>query len=699
MTPQTPPGLLAGSCNTKPTMFQPQNFRHAATAHAMLAGLMAMPSGGVFAQEATLPEVSVRATSAPDALRPSLRILGQDSQDDAAEQLRQVNGVRVMRQAGTAGLVSVQGLSGSRVPVLLDGLSIDGACNHGMDPATSYLTLDGIDRLTVLKGPTTVRHAGVFAGAVLAERKQPAPDEPIGMALQAQLGRFGERVLAAEAVLNTEPGWVRINRRDSERDDYRDGQGRSVPSRFKKHQTTADFGWRLSEHQTLTADVVQSDGEAVYPAFHMDGTAFRQNRLGAGWQARELAPWLEQVQLRAMAQRIRHAMDNHSLRAMAPLTYDGEARIREDMFQDVNRRQLKAEAVLRPTDDQRLTVGAHWARDDHDAVNHLSSQACVDFGVPMCFEQDPGPQPYYQVRQRKRGLYAEWRLDLDAWQLTLGSRRDQVDTRTGAIRSFSINPSAKSGENGRSEHSLNQHVARLNWRWDAAWQAHLAWGQAQRAPDPIEVGSVDALRLSPETNREVHAGLSGASGRWQLVFDAFHSRIDDLILLTSGTTARNVQARRIGWEIEGRWQWASAWSSGAAFSRVRADNLSEQRPLAQTPPDELRLSTDWRGGPWQAHIEWRGAARQDRYAFNQGNTNGLDVNEATPGFSVVNASVRRQLPWQASLAIGVDNLLDRAHVEHINHSVDRSWATQGTTLSTRVPEPGRRWWIKWVQQL
>lgn len=652
-----------------------------------------------WAQEATLPEVRVQATSLPEPQQRSLRINDQEGQDDPAEQLRQVNGVRVMRQAGTSGLVSVQGLSGSRVPVLLDGLSIDGACNHGMDPATSYLTLDSIDRLTVLKGPTTVRHAGVFGGAVLAERKQPASEEPPGLTLQAQVGRFGEQLLAAEAVLNTEPAWARVNSRHSERDDYRDGLGRSVPSRFEKRQTMADFGWRIGEHQTLTADVAHSDGQAVYPAFHMDGTAFRQDRLGAGWQARELASWLEQLQVRWMAQRIHHAMDNHSLRPMEPLTYDGEARIREDMRQDVMRRQLKAEAVLRLNDEQRLTLGMHGASEHHDAVNHLTSEACVDFGVPMCFQQDPGPQPFYQVWQRKAGLYAEWSLALDAWQLTLGSRRDQVDTRTGAVRSFSVNPVAKSGENGRTEHDLNQHVARLSWQMADAWRAHLAWGQSQRAPDPIEVGSVDALYLTPETNREVHAGVSGASGPWQVTLDAFHSRVDDFILLTSGTTARNVQARRVGWDIEGRWQWDSSWSSGAAFSRVRADNLSERRPLAQTPPDELRLNTDWRSGPWQTRIEWRGAARQDRYAFNEGNTNGLDVNEATPGFSVVNASLRRQLPWQASLAIGVDNVFDRAYVEHINHSFDRSWGTSGTTLSTRVPEPGRRWWIKWIQRL
>lgn len=663
----------------------------------LIAGLLTPPPCG--AQEVSLPEVRIQASSLPQPQQRSLRIHGQATQDDPAEQIRQVNGVRVMRQAGTAGLVSLQGLSGSRVPVLIDGLSIDGACNHGMDPATSYLSLDSIERLTVLKGPTTVRLAGMVGGAVLAERKQPADTQEPGLVLQAQAGRFGEQVLSAEALLNTEPAWARINARRSERDDYRDGQGRSVPSRFEKRHTVADFGWRLDDRQTLTADLTHSDGKAVYPAFHMDGTAFRQDRLSASWQANGLTSWLERVQVRSMAQHIHHNMDNHSLRDLPALTLDGEPRIREDMGQDVTRRQLKAEAVLRLSPSQTLHLGAHGTSDRHDAVNHLSSEACIDLGLPMCFQQDPGPQPFYQVHQRTRGAHAEWELAHDAWQLTLGSRLDRVDTHTGAIRSFSVSPVSKSGENGRTSHDLGGHVARLSWQASDEWRTHLAWGQAQRAPDPIEVGSVNALGLQPETNREVHAGLSGESGRWQLTLDAFHSRIDDFILLTSGTTARNVQARRVGWEAEGRWQWNASWSSGAAFSRVRADNLTEKRPLAQTPPDELRLDTAWRSGPWLARLEWRGAARQDRYAFNQGNTNGLDVNEPTPGFSVLNASLRRELPWQASLAIGVDNTFDRSYVEHINHSFDRSWGTQGHPLSTRVPEPGRRWWVKWSQRL
>lgn len=101
---------------------------HRAVLPACLSATLIAP---VWSQELTLPEVRVQAPSLPPPQQRSLRIQGQDAHDDPAEQLRQVNGVRVMRQAGTSGLVSVQGLSGSRVPVLLDGLSIDGACNHG----------------------------------------------------------------------------------------------------------------------------------------------------------------------------------------------------------------------------------------------------------------------------------------------------------------------------------------------------------------------------------------------------------------------------------------------------------------------------------------------------------------------------------------------------------------------------------------
>lgn len=649
------------------------------------------------AEEATLPETRVTAAPLPAPQRSTLRINGQDADDDPAEQLRQVNGVRVMRQAGTAGVISVNGLSGSRVPVLLDGLSIDGACNHGMDPATSYLSLDALDRLTVLKGPSTVRHAGVLGGAVLAERRLPRADEPNGLELQAQVGRFEEQVLVAEALLNTPEAWARVNSRRSQRDDFRDGDGKGVPSRFSRRQDAADFGWRLHEQHTLQLDAAHSNGQAMYPAFHMDGTAFRQDRIGGGWTARDLAAWLPQLQLRVQEQRIHHEMDNFTLRGQAGTVIDADNRLSEEMRQQVARRQARLEAVITPADGQRLSLGAEWHRDEHDAANRLRTSSCVDIGQPQpfCVSVDPGWRPYYQVEQHRRSAFAEWELQLGEWLLTAGTWRDAVRSRTGAIRNFTTGLQPKSGERGRTDVELAQHVARAEWAFAPDWRTHLAWGQSQRAPDPIEIGSVDALRLQPETNREVHAGLEGRVQNWRLTASTFVSRIGDFILLTSGTTAANVQARRRGLETELSGQWGP-WQAGAAFSRLRADNLTERRPLAQTPPDELRLNLGWQSGVWQWRADWRGVSRQDRFAFNQGNTNGLDVNSATPGFSVLDVSARWQWHPSSSLTVGVDNVFDRAYAEHINHSFDRSWSTLGTAVSTRVMEPGQRWWIKWL---
>ncbi|HET6789464.1 MAG TPA: TonB-dependent receptor plug domain-containing protein, partial [Aquabacterium sp.] len=100
-----------------------------------------------------LPTVAIKARPRQQASQSNVKLKGQtDEQDDVAELLKQVSGVQVNRQSGTAGTVLVRGLGGSRLPVLNDGIAMEGACNHGMDPATSYIDPEAVDQGTVIKG-------------------------------------------------------------------------------------------------------------------------------------------------------------------------------------------------------------------------------------------------------------------------------------------------------------------------------------------------------------------------------------------------------------------------------------------------------------------------------------------------------------------------------------------------------------------
>lgn len=652
-------------------------------------------------QATWLPNIRATAKAPPTPQRQTQVLSSTDSADDAAERLQGVNGVRLLRQAGTSSAISLRGLTGPRVPIVLDGMDIEGACNHGMDPATSYLALDSIDRLSVLKGPHTVQYGGLIGGAVLAERTTPATSAPSRGELQGLNGAFGERLLAAEGLYNTEAAWLRVNAQQSQRGDYLDGQGHPVPSAYERQQFNLDAGWRLSPQQTLQFDLGHSDGNALYPAFHMDGTLFQQDRAALSWKLRHALPWLDKLELKGQVQRVHHLMDNFTLRGPAGAVVDEENTLWEVMRQDTLNRLLRLQGDVSLTDQQRLTLGLAWRRSDHDAANHLRSQTCIDVGLaaPVCQSRDPGFRPYYQVQQSQSSAFGEWVMDLDAWRLVAGQRWDRVSTDTGAVRDFTTGLTPKSSEQGHATALLQQRVARVEWMASPAWQWHLAWGQSERAPGPIEIGSVDALSLRPERNHELNAGLHAQQGHWEADVSAFESHIQDFILLTSGTAARNVDALRRGWEAELSQRVTPQWQWRLALNTVRGQNTSMQSALAQTPADEVRATLAWTSGPWQIDGEWRGVARQDRYAFGQGNTNGLDLNQATPGFGVLKLQTRYQFKPGVSLSVGIDNVANKAYAEHINHSSDRSWAGLGKPLSDRVPEPGRRWWIKWTLAL
>lgn len=643
-----------------------------------------------------LPTVVVTATAPTQAAQTVLKPKGQTgAQDDMAPLLRQVSGIQVNRQSGTAGTVLLRGLGGARLPVVQDGIAMEGACNHGMDPATSYIDPEAVDQVTVVKGPSTVRHAGVLAGALLFERRAPSASAPSELQLSQTLAAFDKQQTHAEGLLNTEATWARLKARHAQSGDERDGHGQRIPSRYQRDNLDLDLGWRLDGQQTLSADIARSDGWAVYPSYHMDGTRFLSNSLGLRWQAKRLSPLIRQAQAQARWQSVDHAMDNFSLRGEAG-TYqpDADNRLREIMQQQNRSRAASARVELDVAPDHVLTLGLDTRLDSYSARNHLTSTQCFDFGVgPTCFSNDPGVTPYYDLRVQQSGGYAEWRTSQDATLWTAGLRVDSRSTRAGDVRAFTVNATPVHGQNARRDMLLHSGFIRAEHTLNDDWQAHLAWGQAERGPDFVEIGSLQAYDLPVERHREWSTGLRYAAQRLSASVNGFINLIDNFMLVTSGTSAKSVQALRRGLEADFSWAVASGLEVGGALSTVWASNRSDHVPLAQTPPTQLRLYMAWQQARWGVKLSTRMADGQARIDLNHGSTNGLDV-ATTPGFSVWDMEADYQASKQWRVSVGLDNLFDRYYVEHLNHSSSPSWVNLGARLPDQIPEAGRRWWLK-----
>lgn len=647
-----------------------------------------------------LPEIVITATAPPQATQAGTRLKGQtDEQDDVAQLLRQFSGIQVNRQSGTAGTVLLRGLGGARLPVISDGIALEGACNHGMDPATSYIAPDDIDQVTVVKGPSTVRHAGVLAGALVFERRNPNASAPSGLQLSHTLAAFDKQQTHAEGLLNTEATWARIKGRHLQSGDERDGHGQRIPSRYQRDNLDLGLGWRLNAQQTLTADLTRSDGWAVYPSYHMDGTRFLANSLGLRWQAKRLSPLIRQAEVQTRWHSVDHAMDNFSLRGEEG-TYqpDADNRLREIMQQQNRSRAASARVELDVAPDHVLSLGVDSRLDGYSARNHLSSTQCFDFGSgPTCFSNDPGVLPYYDLRIQQSGAYAEWRSSQAATLWTAGLRVDSRSARAGDVREFSVNARPVNGQDTRRHMTLHSGFVRAEHTLDDApdhtWQAHVALGQAERGPDFVEIGSLQGWNLAIERHHELNTGLQYAAQRLSASVNGFINLIDNFVLVTSGTSAKNITALRRGLEAEANWAMSSNLAVGGSLSTVWGSNRSDHVALAQTPPTQLQLHTKWQQGGWGLKLGTRMADGQQRIDLNHGSTNGLDV-AATPGFSVWDIQGEYKASKQLQISVGIDNLFDRYYVEHLNHSSSPSWVNLGASLPDQIPEAGRRWWLK-----
>jgi iron complex outermembrane receptor protein len=153
---------------------------------------------------------------------------------------------------------------------------------------------------------------------------------------------------------------------------------------------------------------------------------------------------------------------------------------------------------------------------------------------------------------------------------------------------------------------------------------------------------------------------------------------------------RNVDATLYG--VEGSWTWTvgGGWEASASLAWVRAENTSEDRDIAQTPPLNGSVNLDYDASRWRAGASLRWAAEQDRVEANPMVNSGLDAGE-TPDWAVLDLYASMSLGSFGDLRAGVDNLFDRRYAEHLN----RSNLDPFNPEAIRVNEPGRVLWARY----
>ncbi|KAB0641290.1 TonB-dependent receptor [Burkholderia stagnalis] len=661
--------------------------RAADTAAAAPAGVAEMlPPVEVVASPLTTPLVVVTDPKKPRQPLPA---------SDGADYLKTIPGFTSIRSGGTNGDPVLRGMFGSRLNILANGMPTLGACPGRMDAPTSYIAPESYDKVTVVKGPQTVLYGpGASAGTVLFERVTPRFDKP-GMRFDGSVvgGSFGRNDQNLDVTAGTPDVYGRVTANHAHSDDYKDGNGRTVPSQWDKWNADAALGWTPDDHTRVELTAGGGDGYARYAGRGMDGAHFRRETFGLSFDKRHIGDVLERIEARVYYNEADHVMDNYTLRQPDPTSS-----MPMRMASEVRRRTFgaRAAATFRFGSDFKLVTGV-------DAQsNRLDSRGAMG-------RQSYGDQPWdAQATMWNAGAFGEltWYAS-DASRVIGGARVDYASARdkrptTGGMMS-KANPTFDDNRSRVLPSGFVRYERDLA-ALPVTWYAGI--GHTERYPDYWELfsakrgpdGAVNAFSaVQPEKTTQLDIGAQYRGDKLDAWVSGYAGYVQDYILFNYAagkmgmtTQSTNVNAQIMGGEAGLAWRPVAPLRVETSLAYAWGRNATSGDPLPQMPPLEARFGLEYTRGAWSAGGLWRVVAPQHRYALNQGNVVGKDFGSSA-GFGVLSLHAQYNVSKTVQVSVGVDNVLDKAYTEHLNLAGNAGF---GYPARTPVNEPGRTAWVR-----
>ena len=666
----------------------------------LLAVAVAATIAPAYADEPqTLPEITVFGNRpliplAGSTLEPQLG--DSAGATDAAELLDTTPGAAVVRNGAQTGIVQLRGLFNDRVNIRVNGAAITPACPNHMDPPLHYVTAAGLDSLQVTPGVTPVSEGGdSIAGTVIARSAPPqfgADDSFTSFGLVGAGYNGSHRGGDGRLTIGTANNDVSVQYAG----ERLSGQNQILPD-----GEVRDSGYNIAKQDAAIAarlggGVLRIDAghhdtwDTGTPALPMDIIYDRADRGGISFEQEN------GLEARLTWHSIEHLMDNYSLR---PLT--GAFRM----------------AAPTTSEDIGARIGTTIRRGDHSVRAGVESYWNDFNGYQQNMDTSALQDMFRNAERDRLGAYGEWQQDWNSdWRSLAGLRYDRVESDADDVIQFLPASAALAAMFNAAEHNIVDD----NWEWmvqtrftaSAAQAYELSLARKMRSPSLLErylwnpsnasAGQADGrtyignLNLVPEESHQINLGAAWSGANWKLTPNLFYNVVHDYIQGTPDLSLPLVMGQpvlrytNIGraqlYGLDGGWQvkLSDAWALRGTVSYVRGTNEDNGDNLYRIAPLHGDINVDYTVGAWLNTVEWRLAARQNRVAAYNGETE-------TPGYGIVHLRTRWQATKSATLTAGVENLLDREYADHLS-GVNRVTGSD-VAVGERIPGAGRAFYL------
>ncbi|MXV37710.1 TonB-dependent receptor [Flavobacteriaceae bacterium Ap0902] len=624
---------------------------------------------------------------------------------NVADLFKDVDGMNLIKRGNYAIDPSFRASSYEQLNIQYDGgVKAMQACPNRMDPVTTHVSPEDVEKIEIIKGPYTVRYGANFGGVVNLITSKPkgiAKDNFKGN-IQTGYESNGNTYLTSLGLQYAKDKFfIKGNVGYRNFGNYSDGNGVEIPSAFKSTDYSLSGGINLNPQHDIVINWRQSFGrDVLHAGLPMDTETDDSSVFSIDYFAHHLEGLLTGIQVKAYYATVDHLMNNFD-RPNA-MMMEMESQVYSDTYGG------KIETKWSFSQKLDLFTGLDMfnvKREGTKGMLHKKDMQGNMIPNPMWMMGDIWQDAYVN----DFGIFAEGNYKISrSWVLKTGVRLDKVNAKPEKLAdNFGLiygNVEEKQDYNV-SGHIGLKYAPRPSFIWE------FAMGRGVRSANMVEryinyfnVGQdaynyVGNPNLDPEVNHQAEVGFKNKMvlrGDAALNFgaSAYYSMLSNYITAVVNPNLETPKhkdvksfvniddAYKVGFELFFDSKFNERWSLETSLSYVYARNKSMDESLPMTPPFTAIMDVSYTTAKFITNLRFKAVSEQNQIAESFAETK-------TPGYGTLDFEINYIPIHQISLGASVLNILDKTYHNHQNFN----FVNQSGFARVPINEPGRNFTI------
>lgn len=625
----------------------------------------------------TLSPVSVYALKGKPTHR-SLKLTHADwVKHDAGEVLLQIPGFSSIRKSGDFGFDPVfRGFKWEQVSILNDGgLTAHAACPNRMDPPSSQVMINQVEKIEVIKGPHNFRF-GPATGAVVNFKTA----DPVFSSQKEIFGRInigGEsngNIFRTEGQLGMRGKNIQVSLAGSYSNgqDYRDGSGTIIPAVFNRGAINLNAAYQVKQNQLASVNITRNFARNTsFPTLMMDLLSDDTWMIQGKYQVKSANRWYSQWNTQVFTSFVDHQMGNGLRPASATML--------SHVFSNTQTSGGRTEFQIK-RNNQTIYLGAdlkyEYANGNRTRTMITGMMAGKTFTDTL----------WQKASLLHTGFFGHFDKTIGKYEFTLSSRIDLVHAKPRAV-------SAKyAGTNTDLETvDLNPSIsAGINRIFSRSFQAGLWLGRGVRSASitekfinflPVGLDAYEVVgnaQLRPEVNTQLDLILAYKNQYTSVQLTLFTSSVQNFISSVVDPTLKPVvstapgvrkfinisTARLSGFEFHWNQQAGNRIRNEFTATYTQGQNRELDQPLPEINPFEIRnkLQAELYKNRITGYISLR-------HSFEQNRVSAAFSEKTTAAFTVTDLGLNIKPAAKLQFTLAVQNLFNITYKEHLSRYI------------------------------